>query len=132
MTPENERYLWDRLSTANVEGRTSGWTPREVISEMVDLEMIHSAKEAWRTLEKWTDKRFYEFGVCLDLGWKTGLGEICDVCNRIFEANQSKPRMKLDKMMCGACGDRMWRSLNLSYTAFPLRDFRMTEVQEEC
>ncbi len=60
-----EEYLWLRIRLYH-EGRV----PQDVIQEMVDAGMIISAKQAWRTLEKWYDAGLYEFGVRLDLGWR--------------------------------------------------------------
>ena len=45
--------------------------PRAVIGEMLDRGAIQNAKQAWRTLEKWCDKGWYEFGTALDMGWMT-------------------------------------------------------------
>lgn len=66
MTEENEKYLWDRIG---VPGK--GEFPRTVISEMLEKGMINSVKQGWRTLEKWVRKGIYEYGITLDLGWKT-------------------------------------------------------------
>jgi hypothetical protein len=66
MKRENEEYLWNRLRFADEEFVP----PRDVIDEMLDKDMIQSPKQAWRTLEKWCKKGIYEYGVCLDLGWK--------------------------------------------------------------
>ena len=63
MRRELERYLWDRI-TGDVSVN-----PRAVIREMWLSGMIESPKQAWRTLEKWCDRGYYDFGVCLDLGW---------------------------------------------------------------
>jgi hypothetical protein len=41
-----------------------GITPRKAIESLPINE-----KRAHYLLLKWTDKRIYEFGVCLDLGW---------------------------------------------------------------
>jgi len=37
---------------------------------MVKSGMIKSHKQAWRTLEKWSSKGWYEWGGTMDLGWK--------------------------------------------------------------
>lgn len=67
MKPEAEKYLWDRIRMA---GDINGKMPREIIGEMVDSRIIQSPKQAWRTLEKWLAKGKYNYGVCLDLGWR--------------------------------------------------------------
>ena len=68
MAPDLEKYLWDHIPT-NAEAGHGRW-PRNVIKDMLDKGMIDSAKQAWRTLEKWCNKRKYDYGVTLDLGWK--------------------------------------------------------------
>jgi len=44
--------------------------PREIVKK---LNMNH--KRADYILEKWCDKNWYEYGVCLDLGWLTEKGK---------------------------------------------------------
>ena len=68
MTPDLERYLWDRVPLNTQVGKLP--YPRDVIADMVRLGMIKSEKQAWRTLEKWTENDLYEYGVTLDLGWR--------------------------------------------------------------
>lgn len=46
--------------------------PREVIKQMLKKDMIKSAKQAWWTLDKWTQKGCYNWGCKKDLGWKEG------------------------------------------------------------
>lgn len=62
-----EMYLWDRIRT---EGDREGLFPRDVIQDMLAAGKIQNAKQAWRTLEKWGSRGWYDYGVCLDLGWK--------------------------------------------------------------
>lgn len=62
-----EKYLWDNFEINGI-GKPF---PRDVINQMMDYRMIKSRKQAWRTLEKWSDKGRYSYGYCLDLGWKT-------------------------------------------------------------
>jgi hypothetical protein len=38
---------------------------------MLESGRIASPKQAWRTLEKWDAKGWYEWGVTMDLGWLT-------------------------------------------------------------
>lgn len=66
MKMENEKYLWDNFE---LEGLGKPF-PRDVIKDMVSKEMLNSPKQAWRTLEKWVNKGWYDYGSCLDLGWK--------------------------------------------------------------
>ena len=66
MKKELEDYLWDRIGTPYKGDKF----PRDVIDEMLEKKMINSPKQAWRTLEKWVGQGIYEYGVCLDLGWK--------------------------------------------------------------
>jgi hypothetical protein len=44
---------------------------RDVIGDLLTRGAIASPKQGWRTLEKWCDKGWYDFGVSLDLGWMT-------------------------------------------------------------
>ncbi len=46
-------------------------TPRDLIND--DGFAMHH-KRAWGILEKWCRKRWYEYGVSLDLGWLTEAG----------------------------------------------------------
>jgi hypothetical protein len=66
MNRENEDFLWGGLHLAGAEGLL----PRDIIGSMLDEGMIESPKQAWRTLEKWGKKGWYNYGVSLDLGWK--------------------------------------------------------------
>lgn len=66
MTPDLERYLWERIG----EGGEDHRPPRPIIDQMVEGGMIQSPKQAWATLEKWERKGLYNYGVSLDLGWK--------------------------------------------------------------
>lgn len=59
------RDLEDKLR----ERIRSGVCARDAIGEMLAAGDIASPKQAWRTLEKWSARREYEYGVCLDLGW---------------------------------------------------------------
>ena len=62
-----EKYLWDNIGYATDVNRK---LPRHVINEMLELNMIKSPKQAWATLQKWSGKGLYNYGCCLDLGWK--------------------------------------------------------------
>lgn len=73
MKKELENYLWNEIPTfENDEVRNSQFarSTRDVILEMIGRGWIKSEKQALRTLEKWTDKRKYEYGSRIDLGWK--------------------------------------------------------------
>lgn len=67
-----EDYLWERIPSVSELKQKSTY---ETINQTVALGMINSPKQAWRTLEKWTDKRIYEYGSRLDLGWKVTKGK---------------------------------------------------------
>jgi hypothetical protein len=67
MNTANEEYLWERIPEAG----KPGITPRATIADMIGRGLIDSEKQAWRTLEKWAKKGKYEYGVCIDMGWKT-------------------------------------------------------------
>lgn len=68
MKPLHEAYLWVRIPLA---GRYDHDRPRHVIEEMLRLGLINHWKQAHRTLEKWANRGVYEYGVSLDLGWRT-------------------------------------------------------------
>jgi hypothetical protein len=72
MKKELEDYLWNEISYVNDEKWKSKFnrSPREVIDEMVRNGWINNHKQAHRTLEKWSGKGIYNYGSCLDLGWK--------------------------------------------------------------
>ncbi len=68
-----EDYLWNEI--CDPSDKEKWWSerhrfPRDVIKEMVQNGWINSPKQAYATLEKWTGKGIYEYGCCLDLGWK--------------------------------------------------------------
>lgn len=67
MNADLEQYLWERIRRLDKPG---GHLPRTVIAEMVREKRIQSPKQAWRTLEKWSDRGWYDYGVTLDLGWR--------------------------------------------------------------
>lgn len=66
MKKEFEDYLWDRMG-GFYEAKPF---VRDIVQEMINLKMINSPKQAWRTLDKWVDKGIYEYGSVFDLGWK--------------------------------------------------------------
>lgn len=73
MHKELEDYLWKYIPT--LEQSNNAWlnnTPyvRDIIDKMKQSGMINNEKQAWRTLEKWSDLGKYEYGTILDLGWK--------------------------------------------------------------
>lgn len=51
---------------------TPSGTVRDLINDPL-FDIPH--KRAWFILEKWVDKKWYEYGVSLDLGWLTAAGE---------------------------------------------------------
>lgn len=91
MTPELEQKLRDGIRAAEVERDAGnrermkavleangvgildalgvGPFPRDVIAKMVEDGDIASPKQAWATLEKWSRRGEYDYGVSLDLGW---------------------------------------------------------------
>jgi hypothetical protein len=48
-----------------------GELARDVINDLLTRGAIASPKQGWRTLEKWCDKDWYDYGVSLDTGWMT-------------------------------------------------------------
>ncbi len=68
MTPEHEKYLWDRLPPDGKYDPEN--TARHVIWDMVQKGMIKNVKQGWRTLEKWDRQGKWTWGVTIDLGWK--------------------------------------------------------------
>lgn len=67
MKPELEKYLWENME---IDGHGHPF-PRDVINQMIENKMISSPKQAWRTLEKWSNKGWFAWGCSMDLGWKT-------------------------------------------------------------
>ena len=49
----------------------AGEWPRDVIGDLLTRGAIASPKRAWRTLEKWCHRGWYDFGTSLDMGWMT-------------------------------------------------------------
>lgn len=62
-----EDYLMNEIGFA---GDLTKRSPRSVIEEMLENKWINNPKQAWKTLDKWVRKGKYEYGCCLDLGWK--------------------------------------------------------------
>lgn len=69
MNTRAEKFLFDRIALAGEEQPFG--SPRDIINDILGDGMIQSPKQAWRTLEKWIKKGLYDYGVALDLGWKT-------------------------------------------------------------
>lgn len=68
MKKELEDYLWQKVPfPQSMRGCLS---VREVIQDMVSKGMIANSKQAHCTLQKWRSKGIYNYGCCLDLGWK--------------------------------------------------------------
>jgi hypothetical protein len=64
-----EDYLWSHIAEPGKRDEYHRF-PRYVIADMLKIGMINSHKQAYRTLEKWSDKGKYEYGTYLDMGWK--------------------------------------------------------------
>ncbi len=67
-----EYYLWNEICSPSDPIWHSEYHrfPRDVINEMLKNGWIKSPKQAYATLDKWIRKGIYEYGCCLDLGWK--------------------------------------------------------------
>ena len=63
MRRDLEEQLWKHVQSG---GRVRDW-----IASATTGGRIESPKQAWATLEKWTRKGLYDYGVALDLGWLT-------------------------------------------------------------
>jgi hypothetical protein len=61
MTNDLESALWRHVA--------SGKYARDWIAAALADGRINAAKQAHRTLEKWSAKGLYDYGVALDLGW---------------------------------------------------------------
>lgn len=61
-----EDWLWSSMQ----ENGHGFPFPRDVIEKMVKDGWINNAKQAHRTLEKWLSLGKYDYGCCVDLGWK--------------------------------------------------------------
>ena len=73
MKTEIEKELAAELLRNRHDGRQTLYA-RAIINSMVLRGTIQNEKQAHRTLEKWTGKDWYDYGVCLDLGWLTPKG----------------------------------------------------------
>ena len=61
-----ENYLWNEM-----EKNGHGFPfPNDVIMDMFSKGMIKNPKQAYRTLEKWTKNKKYDYGCSLLFGWK--------------------------------------------------------------
>lgn len=63
-----ELYLWDNFGK---DERRQIPFAKEIIDEMLRYGMIKNEKQAYRTLEKWSNKGLYEWGCSIRYGWKT-------------------------------------------------------------
>ncbi len=79
MTKSLEDSLWCAVLEASLPHRhfdpwhlnqTREHPVRGWIGRAVEQGIIASPKQAWATLEKWSVKRCYDYGVTLDLGWQ--------------------------------------------------------------
>lgn len=61
MTRELEESLFQYVK----RGKWAG----DWINNALETKVIASRKQAWRTLEKWTNKGLYHYGVSLEMGW---------------------------------------------------------------
>lgn len=93
---ELEDYLWERIP--DMGDVSTNKSPRKIIQEMFESGVIQNHKQAWRTLDKWERQRIYEYGVTLDLGWKTGkLRQV--FCSPSKKMSQNVPRLPDDKII---------------------------------
>lgn len=67
MNAETENKLWSMLPALGSNGPSA----RMAIEDLLTRGIIQNRKQAWRTLEKWARRGKYDYGVTLDLGWKT-------------------------------------------------------------
>jgi hypothetical protein len=70
MRADLEKYLWKRIRVLGAVSYSDDELPRTIIADMKQQGLIQSEKQAWRTLEKWTRRGAYNYGVTLDLGWR--------------------------------------------------------------
>jgi hypothetical protein len=73
MIRELEDDLWQFLLWNDSEHDLYCW-PRDWAGPALLSGRIQSVKQMWATLEKWTAKGWYEYGVSLDCGWVTEKG----------------------------------------------------------
>jgi hypothetical protein len=71
MKEDEKQFLID-LYKSSLKLMCKILSPRDIINSD-NFKMNH--KRAWYLLEKWSDKDWYEYGVCLDLGWLTDKGK---------------------------------------------------------
>jgi hypothetical protein len=63
-----------------LEGFEDRMTPRKIIN---DPDFYMHYKRAWYLLDKWSRKRWYEWGVNMELGWLTpeGINKVKEIMN---------------------------------------------------
>lgn len=67
MDAQAEEYLWRHIRFPE---ESDSEAPRDVIARMLRLAMIDTPRQAWRTLENWSERDLYDYGVTLDMGWR--------------------------------------------------------------
>lgn len=77
-------------------GRKREW-PRDIIRELDQAGRAPHYKRAHRMLEKWADRRWYEYGVTLDLGWLTAEGLEAAQMFEALLAARTKPIPEYDE-----------------------------------
>lgn len=69
MTRDLELDLWRSIRTWRPGDHAP--TPREWGNQALEDGRINNYRQMVRALEKWSRKGLYDYGVSLDLGWKT-------------------------------------------------------------
>jgi hypothetical protein len=70
MKYELELWLWYQIQGPK-DNMGLPCDTRVAIQQMHAEGLIRNPKQAWRTLEKWARKGWYQCGVTLDCGWRT-------------------------------------------------------------
>jgi hypothetical protein len=89
MDAELEKYLWERVSNGDI--------PRNVICDMLVKGMIQNEKQAYRTLEKWSDRGVYDYGITIQSGWIMGRCQHCFKIGRCKGYNLGENRCLEDE-----------------------------------
>lgn len=67
MRHDLEKYLWDNFGLDELRQKPFAV---DVIADMLKKGMIKNEKQAYRTLEKWNDKGWVNYGTSLRCCWK--------------------------------------------------------------
>ncbi|MHC1792137.1 hypothetical protein [Solidesulfovibrio sp.] len=108
-TKEDARIFLKRLQRLMTERTREDWTSvRVVVREMEEKHGIPE-KRCLFLLGKWSAKDWYDYGVCLDLGWLTPAGMAVEVEGVTAHLIPKGPTTNAPGLcFCENCGDDMF------------------------